>query len=237
LREQSEILGEAELAVLKSGLETGPEVAAKYPAQHREGEKEARAGWDPVGVMERQPTGGDDTMDMGMKLELLIPGMQHAEEADLGPEMSGRARDLEEGVGTGAEQQMVDHSLVVESQSCQLRRLGEDHMDVGAGEQFPTPCLQPVFPGPGLTFGAMAITTAVVGDGGAVSAAGTFIDMSAEGGGATARNGQQDFAVSPADPVAAALEESGSGRADQVGHLQGRPSHLCLRLGLASQQK
>ena len=71
---------------------------------------------------------------------------------------------------------------------------------------------------------------AVVGDGGTMSTAATFIDMCAEGGGATARNGQQDFAVSPADPVAAALEKSGSGRADQVGHLQGRPSHLDLRL-------
>ena len=104
LGEQSEVLGEAELAVLKSGLETGPELAAKYPAQHREGEKEARAGWDPVGVIERQSTGGDDAVDMGMKLQLLIPGMEHAEEADLGSEMAGCAGDLEEGFGTGLEQ-------------------------------------------------------------------------------------------------------------------------------------
>jgi hypothetical protein len=104
LREQSEILGEAELALLKSGLETGLELAAKYPAQHREGEKEARAGWDPVGVIERQPTGGDDAVDMGMKLQLLIPGMQHAEEADLRPEMLGIASDFKQSFGTGTKQ-------------------------------------------------------------------------------------------------------------------------------------
>jgi hypothetical protein len=32
---------------------------------------------------------------MGMKLEFLVPGVEHAEEADLGPEMSGVASDLE----------------------------------------------------------------------------------------------------------------------------------------------
>jgi hypothetical protein len=30
-------------------------------------------------------------MDMGMMLQLLIPGVQHAEETDLGAEMSGIA--------------------------------------------------------------------------------------------------------------------------------------------------
>jgi len=40
-------------------------------------------------VIERESAGGDDAVDMGMKLEFLVPGMQHAEEADLSPEMSG----------------------------------------------------------------------------------------------------------------------------------------------------
>jgi hypothetical protein len=34
-------------------------------------------------------------MDMGVMLDLLIPGVQHAEEADLGAEMSGSASDFE----------------------------------------------------------------------------------------------------------------------------------------------
>jgi hypothetical protein len=49
---------------------------------------------------------------------------------------------------------------------------------------------------------------AVVGDGGAVSAAGTFIDMAAQSGGATMRNGQQDLDMGPADPLTAALDEA-----------------------------
>ncbi len=53
------------------------------------GRKEVRMGWNPVSVVAREPAGGDDTVDMGMKLELLVPGMEHAEEADLSAEMSG----------------------------------------------------------------------------------------------------------------------------------------------------
>jgi hypothetical protein len=36
-------------------------------------------------VIERESTGGDDTVDMRMKLEFLVPGMQYAEEANLSP--------------------------------------------------------------------------------------------------------------------------------------------------------
>ena len=68
-----------------------------------------------MGVIQRQPTGSDDTVDMGMKLELLIPGVQHTEEADFGPQMSGIAGDFEQCFCTGSEQQIVDDFLVLQS--------------------------------------------------------------------------------------------------------------------------
>src|SRR5271157_2903938 len=101
-------------------------------------------------------------------------------------------------------------------------------MGVGRGEKFAAPCFEPVFAGPGLTLWAMPVSAAVVGDGGAMSTAGALIDMTADCGGATARNGQQHFDVRPANPVAVALDELSSCRADQVSHLQGRPNHLLL---------
>ena len=63
---------------------------------------------DPVGVIQRESTGWDHAMDMGMMLEPLIPGVQHAEETDLGAQMSGIASHFEQGCGAGAEQQVVD---------------------------------------------------------------------------------------------------------------------------------
>ena len=44
---------------------------------------------------------------MGVMFELLIPGVEHAKEADFGAEMFGIAGDLEEGFGSGLQQQMV----------------------------------------------------------------------------------------------------------------------------------
>jgi hypothetical protein len=101
LREQSQIAREVQLAMLKGRLESGDELAAKHASEYLDGEKEARAGSDPAGVIEGEPTGRDDTVDMGMKLEFLVPGVKHAEEADLGTEMSWVASDLEKSFRTG----------------------------------------------------------------------------------------------------------------------------------------
>ena len=57
LREQSQIAGKVQLAMLKSGLETGDELAAKHTSEYLDGEKEARTGPDPAGVIEGESTG------------------------------------------------------------------------------------------------------------------------------------------------------------------------------------
>jgi len=55
-------------------------------------------------------------MHMGMKSELLIPGVQHAEETDFRAEMSGIASGFEKSFRTGAKQKIVDDLLVLQSQ-------------------------------------------------------------------------------------------------------------------------
>jgi hypothetical protein len=59
-------------------------------------------------------------------------------------------------------------------------------------------------------------------------AAGALIEMAAERGSTTARNGQQNFDMLPADPPAIPFDESNSRGADEIGHLEGRPTHLLL---------
>jgi hypothetical protein len=84
LSEECQIAREVELLVLEGGVETGHELSTEDTTQHLDGKKEASTGSNPVGVVEREPTGRDDTVDVGMKLQLLVPGMQPTEEADLG---------------------------------------------------------------------------------------------------------------------------------------------------------
>jgi len=66
-----------------------------------------------VCVIEGKATGGDDTVDMGMKFDFLVPRVQHAEEADLGAEMLGITSHFEECLGTGFEQEMVQDLFVL----------------------------------------------------------------------------------------------------------------------------
>ena len=90
-----ELAGEMQLAMLESGPESGDELAAEHAPQYSNGKEEAWVGSNPVGVIARESAGGNDAVDMGMKLELLVPGVKHAEEADLGAEMGGIARDFQ----------------------------------------------------------------------------------------------------------------------------------------------
>ena len=87
LSEWRQIAGKVQLPSLKSRLEPVDELSAKYALEHVDGEKEPRVRPNPAGVIEGEPTRWDDAVDMGMNVEFLIPGMQHAEEADLGTEM------------------------------------------------------------------------------------------------------------------------------------------------------
>ncbi len=46
-------------------------------------------------------------------LQSLVPGMEHAEDADLCPEVTRIASNLEQGLGTGMKQQIVDQPFVL----------------------------------------------------------------------------------------------------------------------------
>jgi hypothetical protein len=52
LSQGGQLAREAELAVLKGRLEAGHELATKQATQHADGEEEARAAGNPVGVIQ-----------------------------------------------------------------------------------------------------------------------------------------------------------------------------------------
>jgi len=93
-----------------------------------------------------------------MMLQSLVPGMEHAEEADLGSKVTGIAGDLQQGFGAGAEQQVVDQSLVLQRERSQFPRQSEDDVDVASGQQLSCPRLEPAQAGVALTLGAVPVT-------------------------------------------------------------------------------
>src|SRR5260370_30465946 len=100
-------------------------------------------------------------------------------------------------------------------------------MYVLRGQKFPATLFEPTLTSARLTLRAVPISTRVVGDG-AMSAARALIEMSAEHGRATPRNGQQHFDMLPGDPLTASVDECISRSADQLGHLDAWPVHLLV---------
>src|SRR5258706_8336007 len=101
-------------------------------------------------------------------------------------------------------------------------------MEKAGGKKLLLARSNPGVPRGGLTLREMAIATAVIGDGGTMSAAHALIEMTAESGGTTTANGPQYFDVLPTEPMAVSFDERLSCSADDVGHLQRRPAHLVL---------
>ena len=180
-------------------------------------------------MIRSETAGGKDAVDMRMKLQALIPAVEHAEETDLGTEMPWIASDFKQGLSAGMKEQVVDEPLVLQGERSQFPRQSEDGVDVAGGQQFPFARLEPAPARVALASWAMPVSARVVGDGGRMSAAGAAVAMPAQRGGAAAHDGQQHLPVLPVDPPATVFHKCLSGTANNVGHLQERPVvQLCL---------
>jgi hypothetical protein len=104
LSKQRQISVESQPAVAKGALESRHKLAAKDATEYLDGEKEGLAIFDPTGVIEGESAGRNHAMDMRVKPELLIPGVQYAEEADLGTQMRRIASNFQERFRTAAKQ-------------------------------------------------------------------------------------------------------------------------------------
>src|SRR5580658_2308650 len=134
---------ELECAGVKGGLESGDKLAAEDTTEHFDGKEEGSARGDPAGVVWSETAGGQHAVDMGMMLQSLVPGMEHAEEADLGSKMPGIASDLQQSCSTGVKQQVVDQPLVLQCQRREFPRQCEDDMHVAGRQQLSFPRLEP----------------------------------------------------------------------------------------------
>ena len=105
---------ETQLALGESLPETVDELAAKDLGEDLLGQEEAlRRRVDPAAVIERETAGGNDSRDVGVFLEALIPTAQDREEADLGAEMARVASDFEQRLCARSQQQRVERILVL----------------------------------------------------------------------------------------------------------------------------
>ena len=75
-------------------------------------------------------------MQVRMMEQVLAPSMQHAQKADLGAQMGRVSGDGAESLGRGAEQDIVDDTIVLEGDDRDLLRHREDNMEILGVEEF-----------------------------------------------------------------------------------------------------
>jgi hypothetical protein len=83
--------------------------------------------------------------------------MEHGGEADAGAQVSGIGGDREQRLGRRAEQQIVDHRLVLVGDRGDLGRQGEDQVEVADRQQVGLARGEPVLCRRALALGAMAV--------------------------------------------------------------------------------
>src|SRR5665213_3452481 len=130
--ERCDLTEELKLAVVKGFTQSFEKETAKQPRQDAHRKKKTRATADPL-VIRRQAATGHDEMHVGMMEQVLSPGMQYAEEADLGSEVLGIARDGEKRLRSRPEENAVDHVFVVEGDAGQFLRNGENDVIIRDG--------------------------------------------------------------------------------------------------------
>src|SRR5262245_51219708 len=74
---------QAQTFLSKGILQSLNELAAEDDLEHIPGQEESVGPLYPARAAGREPTGGNNAMNVGMKQQVLPPGMQNAEEADL----------------------------------------------------------------------------------------------------------------------------------------------------------
>jgi len=130
---------------------------------------------------------GNDEVDMGMMQEVLSPGVEYTEEADLRSEMSGIARDGEQGFRGSVEQEAVKQLFVVKGDAGELAGKSEDDMKVFDRQQFFLPAAKPLGTLRVQALGAVAVAAGVVRNTRIVALV-AFFNMASERGGAARLN-------------------------------------------------
>ena len=96
-------------------------------------------------------------------VQVLAPGMEHGEEADLGAEMLRIGGDRAQRLGRGPEQDCVDRRLVLERDLGRRRRQGEHDMEVRHRQQLGLTGGKPLDAGLPLALRAMPVVARVIG--------------------------------------------------------------------------
>ena len=142
----------------------------------------------PVGA---QSAASDDAVHMNVRTEVLSPGVQHHGDAELTTEPARTVAELEQGLGSGLEEQTVDEGGMALCEGVELVGQGEHEVEVADIEQVGAVALDPAGLLERLALGAMTVAARGVLDGHRRTVVALHLE-SPEGGGAAVDERTQD---------------------------------------------
>src|SRR5271157_5756900 len=107
----------------------------------------------------------NDAVDVGMREQVLSPGVKRADYADFGAQVFGIGGDFDDGLSAGSEQEIIEQTCVLQSQHVEFMGHSEHDMEIAGGQKFALPGRQPALAGLRLAVGAVAISARVIRDG------------------------------------------------------------------------
>jgi hypothetical protein len=113
----------------------------------------------------REPTRGNDTVNVGMQEQVLSPSVQDADPTDLSSQVFGIGCDFQQGLCAGGEQQIVKQTRVFQGEHIEFVGHGKPDMEIAGSQEFALTGRQPALAGLCLTTWAVPVSGRVVGDG------------------------------------------------------------------------
>ena len=120
---------------------------------------------NPALVVRRKSAGGNHAVHMRMQQQVLTPGVQDAQEADLGSQVLRVGRDFEQCRRRWSETAGHRALRVALAKRIQLMRQREDHMEVRHAEHFLFAGGEPALARLRLALRAVPVAAGVIGDG------------------------------------------------------------------------
>ncbi len=148
----------------------------KKPGRHDT--QRGDASTTPCGIA-RQAAAGHHAMHVRMMVQVLAPGVQHHQHADLAPSRFGLAATSRSVAAAAWNSRSYSDARVGQGQLGKLGRQREDHVVVFDRQQVLGLALQPAGAGQGLALGTVAVAARVVGDA-VVAAVQATLDVAAQ---------------------------------------------------------
>jgi hypothetical protein len=147
-----------DLVLKEELLQSGCVLAPEDATQRGGGQKESSRGGNPSGTVECKTASRNNVVYVRMMVKVLSPSMEHAKKPDVRTQMFRVAGEFEQRRCASSEQQIVKQSLVLQGESGEFVRQGENDMKVRDGQQLSPALGEPAGAGVPLTSGAVPVT-------------------------------------------------------------------------------